>query len=143
MRGGGETQIISGVFMNKQMRLRNLILITTILITVTIILVFGYVSGRQSEKMLTERTVDDYQETVTTMQKNVETLILYAEDFTKYMSLDKQVLDTLVEYEDMEEGKEILNQVAMKQKWDAISNRLIFSTSMIHSLEMYYGDTMV
>lgn len=139
----GDTQIISGVFMKKQMRLRNLILITTILITVTIILVFGYVSGRQSEKMLTERTVDDYQETVTTMQKNVETLILYAEDFTKYMSLDKQVLDTLVEYEDMEEGKEILNQVAMKQKWDAISNRLIFSTSMIHSLEMYYGDTMV
>ena len=129
--------------MKKGMRLRNLILITTILITATIILVFGYVSGRQFEKMLTERTVDDYQETVTTMQKSVETLILYAEDFTKYMSLDKQVLDTLVEYQDVEKGNEILNQVLMKQKWDAISNRLIFSTSMIYSLEMYYGDTMV
>lgn len=129
--------------MKKGMKLRNLILITTILITTTIVLVFGYVSRRQFGNMLTERTVDDYQETVSAMQKNVETLILYAEDFTKYMSLNEQVLDTLVEYQNLSVEDEILNRVAMKLKWDDISNQLIFSTSMIYSLEMYYGDTMV
>lgn len=129
--------------MKKQMRLRYLILVTTILITTVIVFIFGYVSRRQFANMLTERTVDDYQESINAKAKNVETLVIYAEDFTKYMALDEQVLNTLMEYQDSTNENEILNRVAMKLKWDEISNQLIFSTSMIYSLEMYYGNEMV
>ena len=55
--------------MKKRMKLRDAILITIIMITAVIVLVFGYVSSRQFEELLTERMVDDYQETVNTMQK--------------------------------------------------------------------------
>ena len=60
--------------MKRQMKLRNTILITMILITTTILLLLGYASNRQFRTLLTDRMVDDYQETVNTMQKNVETL---------------------------------------------------------------------
>lgn len=124
------------------MKLRNLILLTTILITTSTVLVLGYAFGSQFEKMLTERMVDDYQDTVNAMQNNVETLVLYAQDFTKYMSLDERVLDAIQEYQSMSEESKILNRVKMKQKWDKISNKLIFSTSMIYSLEIYNGDIL-
>lgn len=128
--------------MKKRMKLRNTILITIIMITAIIVLILGYVSSRQFEELLTERMVDDYQETVNTMRKNVETLITYTQDFTKYMSLDEDVLDTIIEYQNMDKSS-ILNRMAMKQKWDMLSQRLIFSTSMIYSLEIYSGETMV
>lgn len=129
--------------MKKRMKLRNAILITIILITAVIVLIFGYVSSRQFEDLLTERMVDDYQETVNAMQKNIETLITYTEDFTKYMSLNEEVLNTIIEYKDIEEDNQILGKMAIKRKWDTISNRLIFSTSMIYSLEIYSGESMV
>lgn len=123
--------------MKKRMKLRNAILVTIIFITAVIVLIFGYVSSRQFEELLTERMVNDYQETVNTMQKNIETLIMYTEDFTKYMSQNQEVLDTIIEYQNMEDENQILSQLIMKQKWDKLSNQLIFSTSMIYSLEIY------
>ena len=106
-------------------------------------LIFGYVSSQQFEELLTERMVDDYQETVNTMQKNVETLITYMEDFTKYLSLNQEVQDTIIEYQNMEDENRILSQLAVKQKWDKFSSQLIFSTSMIYSLEIYTGENKV
>lgn len=129
--------------MKKQMKLRNMILITTTLIATTLLLGLGYTLGRQFEKMLTERMVADYQDTVKTMQKNVETLILYAEDFTKYTSLDEKIPEAIVEYQKADGGNEILDRMALKRKWDAVSNHLIYSTSMLYSLEIYSKDTMV
>lgn len=129
--------------MKKQMKLRNIILLITILITTSILLLFGYVSNRQFKSLLTERMVDDYQETVNTMQKNVETLINYAQDFTKYMSLNDEVLNAIIEYENMTEENKIRDYMGLKEKWDELSNELIYSTSMIYSLEIYSGDTMV
>ncbi len=125
------------------MKLRNTILITTILITTGIVLILGGVSGRQFERMLTKRMVRDYQETVNTMKKNVETVVAYTEDFTKYISLDDTVLETILEYQNAEGKQEVLNRLAMKQKWDGFSNQLIFSTSMIYSLEIYSGDAII
>ncbi|GAA0807683.1 sensor histidine kinase [Faecalicatena orotica] len=129
--------------MKKRLKLRNAILITIILITAVIVLIFGYVSSQQFEELLTERMVDDYQETVNTMQKNVETLITYMEDFTKYLSLNQEVQDTIIEYQNMEDENRILSQLAVKQKWDKFSSQLIFSTSMIYSLEIYTGENKV
>lgn len=129
--------------MKKRLKLRNAILITIILITAVIVLIFGYVSSQQFEELLTERMVDDYQETVNTMQKNVETLITYMEDFTKYLSLNQEIQDTIIEYQNMEDENRILSQLAVKQKWDKFSSQLIFSTSMIYSLEIYTGENKV
>ena len=70
--------------MKKKMKLRNTILITIIFITTAMLLLLGYVSSRQFRTLLTDRMVDDYQETANSMQKNIETLINYMQDFTKY-----------------------------------------------------------
>ena len=117
--------------MKKQMKLRNIILLITILITTSILLLFGYVSNRQFKSLLTERMVDDYQETVNTMQKNVETLINYAQDFTKYMSLNDEVLNAIIEYENMTEENKIRDYMGLKEKWDELSNELIYSAIMM------------
>ena len=129
--------------MKRQMKLRNTILITMILITTTILLLLGYASNRQFRTLLTDRMVDDYQETVNTMQKNVETLINYAQDFTKYMALNDGVLDAILQYESMTEENRILDYMELKENWDGLSTELIYSTSMIYSLEIYSGKTMV
>lgn len=129
--------------MKRQMKLRNTILITMILITTTILLLLGYASNRQFRTLLTDRMVDDYQETVNTMQKNLETLINYAQDFTKYMALNDGVLDAILQYESMTEENRILDYMELKENWDGLSNELIYSTSMIYSLEIYSGNTMV
>lgn len=118
-------------------------MIALILITTGIVLILGIVFGRQFERMLTKRMVKDYQETVNTMKKNVETVVTYTEDFTKYISLDDTVLETIMEYQGAAGRQDVLNQLAMKQKWDGFSNQLIFSTSMIYSLEIFSGDSMI
>lgn len=129
--------------MKKKMKLRNTILITIIFITTTMLLLLGYVSSRQFRTLLTDRMVDDYQETANSMQKNIETLINYMQDFTKYTSLDTDVASAIQQYESMTEENRILNQMDLEAEWDAQSNKLIYSTSMIYSLEIYTGDTMV
>ena len=129
--------------MKKKMKLRRMILITTILISNTLVLILGGVSGHEFEEMLTERTVADYQETVHALQNNLETLITYVQDFTKYMSLNDDVLDTIEEYQSKEGKISILDGMKMKQDWDALSTQLIFSTSMIYSLEIYSEDKMI
>lgn len=129
--------------MKQQMKLRNLILITTILVAMSILLLFGSVSYQQFRSLLTERMVDDYQETVNIMQKNVETLIDYAQDFTKYMALNDEVSNTINEYENLNDANRIRGYMALKEKWDDLSNELIYSTSMIYSFEIYSGDTLI
>lgn len=129
--------------MKRQMKLRNLIFITTILTSAIIILSFGYVSGRQFEEILTESTVNDYQETVSSMEKHVETLITYAVDFTKYMTLDDMVLDSILEYQSMPDKKGSVASLALKKKWDAFSVRLLYSTSMLYAIDVYSGDELM
>lgn len=129
--------------MKRQMKLRNTILLTTILITTTTLLLLGYVCTQQFRSLLTARMADDYQETVNAMQKNVETLISYAQDFTKYMALNDGVLDTITQYESMTEENRILDYMELRENWNGLSNELIYSTSMIYSLEIYSGDTLV
>lgn len=127
----------------KQMKLRNLILISTILISTTIVFMLAYISNRQFESFLTERMVRDYDETVNILKKNVETLIYYMQDFSKYMSLDESVLEAITNYENMTEETRARNELEIKRQWDMFSNRLIFSTSMIYSLEIYTEDKLV
>lgn len=129
--------------MKKKMKLRNTILITIIFITTAMLLLLGYVSSRQFRTLLTDRMVDDYQETANSMQKNIETLINYMQDFTKYTALDTDVASAIQRYESMTEENRVLNQMGLEAEWDAQSNKLIYSTSMIYSLEIYTDDTMV
>lgn len=127
----------------KQMKLRNNILISTILIAAVTILAFGAVSGVRFQELLTERMVEDYQETMNATQKNVETLISYMQDFSKYMALDERVADTITEYQSMTEANRARSLLDIKEKWNGISNQLIFSTSMIYSLEIYSEDERI
>lgn len=118
-------------------------MITTSLISAVIVLVFGVIASRSFQDLLIERMVEDTKETMNATQKNVETVITYMEDFTKYMALDQRVSDTITEYENMTDENRIRKMLDIKRSWDAISNRLIFSTSMIYSLEIYAGNEMI
>lgn len=129
--------------MKKQITLRNSILIAIILVTAIIVFIQGYVSNQRSAKLLTERMIDDYQETTDAVQKNIETLIYYAEDFTKYTALDEDVLNAITDYQNMPEEGSVRDRMMMKEKWDEISTRVLYSTSMLYSLDVYSGDTLV
>lgn len=127
----------------RQLKLRKTILITMItVITVAVVLV-GYISGRQFEKILTDRVVNDYQRTVNTIRQNTETLIAYAEDFAKYLSLDDTLRNSLEEYQNLSGSRYSVGLVALNKKWEDISTKLIFSTSMIHNLDVYSEDDLV
>ncbi len=129
--------------MKKQMKLREIIFITIILITTGIVVSLVYVSNQQFTKLLTERMVGDYEETASTLQKNIEALFTYGQDFAKYMSLDQTVLDTIEEYENMSEDNEIRNKMQLQNKWNQFSIRLLYSTSMLYSLDIYAGEDLV
>ena len=127
----------------RKMRLRNTILFTTILITTTVVILLGYISNRQFKELLTERMVDDYQENVNALYKNVVALINYSEDFIKYMSLDDSFLESISDYQNMTEETRVLNELEIKRKWDSYTNRLVYSTSTVYSLEIYTEDEMI
>lgn len=115
--------------MKKQVTLRNSILIAIILVTAIIVVIQGYVSNWRSAELLTERMIDDYQETTDAVCKNIETLIIYVQDFTKYTALDEGVLNTITDYQNESEENNIRNRMLMKAKWDKISTRVLYSTT--------------
>lgn len=78
-----------------------------------------------------------------TTEKNVETLVDYMQDFTKYMASDERVAATIMEYQSMTEETRIRSELDMKRKWNGICNHLIFSTSMIYSLDIYSGNELI
>ena len=129
--------------MRKRMTLRNTILITMILVTTILVAVLGSVSSRRFGNALTERTVSDYQETVNAVQKNMEALIIYAQDFAKYLSLDESVLETITEYQRLEGRITSAELTKMRQEWNLVSGRLINSTSMLYNLEIYSQDHLI
>lgn len=129
--------------MKKQVTLRNSILIAIILVTAIIVVIQGYVSNWRSAELLTERMIDDYQETTDAVCKNIETLIIYVQDFTKYTALDEGVLNTITDYQNESEENNIRNRMLMKAKWDKISTRVLYSTSMLYSLDVYSGDKLI
>ncbi|MEG2395366.1 MAG: cache and HAMP domain-containing protein, partial [Ruthenibacterium sp.] len=103
----------------------------------------GYVTNYRFKQQLTERMVDDYQQTANAMQKNLETLILYAQDFSKYMALDEDVLNTIHTYKNMREDQVIMNRLSMQKKWNEFSTRLLYSTSMLYSLDVYADKELI
>ncbi|WP_373216742.1 hypothetical protein [Ruminococcus sp. 5_1_39BFAA] len=82
----------------KKISLNYIIFIAITMVAVATILSFWFLCNRKFSGLIIERAVDDYAETIVAMQKNVDTLVSYTEDFAKYMSLDERVQSLLEEY---------------------------------------------
>lgn len=129
--------------MKKKMTLRNTIFITMISIITVIVSVFGLISGKQFEKMLTDRAINDYGETVNTMRQNVLTLRAYMEDFAKYLAIDETLKNSIEEYRELADGNTASSLAPFTMRWDNICSKLISTTSNVNNIDIYSGQTLV
>jgi len=125
--------------MEGKMKLKYIIFITTTIVTVATLLLFWGICNQKFSSLITEQVVDDYQEITVAMEKNVETLSSYTQDFAKYMSLDTALRDTLSDYYEMSPEEWTKNRLSMQKQWEDISIRLIYSTSRLAGVGIYVG----
>ena len=73
--------------MKKKIRLNHFIFAAISVVAVTSLFAFWSICNQKVFSMITERTVEDYAQTSMAVQENIETLVSYTEDFSKYISL--------------------------------------------------------
>lgn len=129
--------------MKKKLELKYIIFITTLLLSVTTLLTFWFICSEKFSDLITERVVDDYAEITVAVQKNVETLVSYTEDFAKYLSLDEQVQSLLEEYNAASSQERVQDKVTMYNKWEDISIQLIYSTTRLAGFGVYSGQELL
>lgn len=123
--------------MKKKIRLNSIIFAAISMVAVITLLAFWAVCNQKFFSMLTDRAVADYAETTMAVQKNVETLISYTEDFSKYLSMDERVQSLMEEQINASEGERTRNEIEMRKEWEDISVRLIYSTSRLAGFAVY------
>ena len=114
-----------------------IIFIAITMIAVITLLSFWFACNKKVFSVLTERVVEDYSQTTLAVRKNVETLMSYTEDFSKYISLDSRVQQLMKEQANATEEERIRNEVQMRKAWESISVRLIYSTSRLAGIGVY------
>lgn len=129
--------------MKKKIRLNSIIFVAVTMVAVVALLSFWLVCNQKFFSMITERAVDDYSETTMAVQKNVETLISYTEDFSKYLSLDERVQSLMEEQIAALEAGRSRNDVEVRKEWDDISVRLIYSTSRLAGFGVYTEEKLL
>ena len=77
------------------------------------------------------------------VQKNVETLISYTEDFSKYLSIDEQMQNLMEEQKNVSDGGMSRSNIEIRQDWQQLSRTLIYSTSRLAGFGVYAGDELL
>lgn len=129
--------------MKKKIRLNSIVFAAITLVAVTTLLTFWLICNQKIFSMITERVVEDYAQTTIAVQKNVETLISYTEDFAKYLSLDERVQNLMKEQENTSEEDRVRNELEIRKEWEKISNRLIYSTSRLAGFGVYFEEKLL
>lgn len=127
----------------KKISLNYIIFIAITMVAVATILSFWFLCNRKFSGLITERAVDDYAETTVAVQKNVDTLVSYTEDFAKYMSLDERVQSLLEEYNGSSVENRVKNAAFMYNEWEEISVQLIYSTSRVAGFGVYSDNELL
>lgn len=128
--------------MKNRLMLKHTIFLATVLVAVTILLVFWFICRQRFSISMTEQVVQDYQETTAAIQENVETLVTYGNDFAKYLSMDSVLQTTLANYQ---AGQPYSAQEALllEQEWQHVSVKLLYSTTMVAGIGIYSGDELL
>lgn len=121
--------------MKKKVRLHYVIFAAITAVAVITLLSFWLICNQKFFDMITRRVVEDYQQTTSAVQKNVQTLISYTEDFSKYLSLDENIQRLMKEQSGTMEYER--NPVQIRSEWDHISVRLTYSTSRLAGFGVY------
>lgn len=116
--------------MKKEVRLHYIIFAAITMVAVITLLSFWLICNQKFFSLITERVVDDYAETTKAVQKNVEALLSYTEDFSKLFSQDEQVRELMRE-QNLPEAERTRNMVQIRSEWENISLRMIYSTSRL------------
>ena len=123
--------------MKKQFRLSNIIFAAISVVAVISLFLFWSISNQKVFSMITERAVEDYAQTSTAVQKNVETLISYTEDFSKYLSVDDNIRGNM---EETGKADDTRSELEIRKNWEEICAQLIVTTSRLTGLGVYSED---
>lgn len=126
--------------MKKKPSLNHIIFAAITIVAVVSLLSFWLICNQRVSDMITERALDDYEQTTVAVQKNVETLISYTEDFSKYLALDESIQKLIQEQAQASETGYVRNEMEIYREWDQISRTLIYSTSRLAGMAVYSND---
>lgn len=129
--------------MKKRIRLNHIIFAAIALVAVITLLSFWLVCNKKLYNLITERVVEDYAETTMAVQKNVETLISYTEDFSKYVALDDRLQSLIDEKRKASASESSRNPIEVRRDWEEISVGLIYSTSRLAGLGVYTDEELL
>ena len=129
--------------MRKKVRLNHIIFAAIAIVAVVSLFAFWSVCNHKVFNMITERVVEDYSQTTMAVQKNVETLISYTEDFSKYLAIDEQMQSLIEEQKSASKGQQLRSDVEIRQDWQKLSRSLIYSTSRLAGFGVYAGDELL
>ena len=102
------------------------------MVAVITLAAFWFVCNRKFSQLITERAVDDYAETTIAVQKNVDTLISYTEDFAKFLSLNERTQFLLEEY-----NSGVQDTASLNDAWREVSLQLLYSSFRIAGIGVY------
>lgn len=129
--------------LKKKIRLNYIIFAAITMVAIITLLSFWFVSNQKFFDLITERVVEDYAQTTTAVKKNVETLISYTEDFSKYVALDDRMQNLMVEHSALSSGGNYQNTIKVRNEWEDISARLIYSTSRLAGFGVYDDEELL
>ena len=129
--------------MKKKLRLNHIIFAAIAMVAVVTLLSFWLVCNQKLYNLITERVVEDYAETTMAVQKNVETLISYTEDFSKYVALDDRLQSLIDEQRNASASESGRNPIEVRRDWEEISMGLIYSTSRLAGFGVYTDEELL
>ena len=120
--------------MKKKIRLNHIIFAAISMVAVVALLSFWAICNQKLYDLIMERVVEDYEEMTVAVQKNVETLISYTEDFSKYVALDNRIQSLM---EEQHKASGTRSPIEIRGDWEKISVGLIYSTSRLAGFSVY------
>ncbi|MBQ3424747.1 MAG: sensor histidine kinase [Clostridia bacterium] len=123
--------------MKRLLRLNHIIFFAVATVAVVALVSFWAICNHRVFGMMTDRVVEDTTRTIAAVQRNMETLVSYTEDFSKYLSVDEQI-QRLMEVRDWaSEADRVRSEIVTGRDWGEINTRMAYSTSRLAGFGAY------
>ena len=123
--------------MKRLIRLNHIIFFAVTIVAVVALLFFWSICDRRVSSMMTDRVVEDYTQTIAAVQQNVETLVSYTEDSSKYLSIDEQIQSLMETQDRATEADRVRSEIEARREWEEINMRMAYSTSRLAGFGVY------
>lgn len=120
--------------MKKKLRLNHIIFVAISIVAVISLVAFWGICNHKVFNMITDRVVVDYAQTTMAVQENVETLISYTEDFSKYLSVNDNIRNNMRELTQTGDAR---SELEIQRSWEQVCSQLIATTSRLTGLSVY------